>query len=248
MKKTLLFISFISFSLLGFSQTLSIDTGGVNIENDTLYFEFTDVDDYGCFSGDYHVNITNTGSSDLEIQVKRTPKSIECGKYKQPIGHTMCLGDQCYTGDIIPGATNTKKIEAGQTLDLHIKLQFDSVGITNEFYEVYEYNNEANNLVSFSAHYVGGNCTAGYNNITNIFSVKSYPNPANNRINFDYNINKKSYITIHDITGKKVGSIELNTNLNSATFNTEDLQSGIYFYNVHIDGFRTKTDKFIVRH
>ena len=161
----------------------------------------------------------------------------------------MCLGVQCYQGDIIPNATSTKTLAAGATMELHVQIQFDPEGETNEFYEIYEYGNTDNNLVSFNAHYQSPVCNTSVNETTNISYIRSYPNPANNRINFNYNINSNnSYITIHDITGKKVGSIELNSNLNNTSFNTGNLQSGIYFYNVYVDGTKTKTDKFIVRH
>jgi len=253
MKKTLFFIAFTAISLIGFSQTLTIDTGGVDIAGQTLNYVFSDTLSSGNYHGDVYVEITNTGSSDVEIQVKRTPGTVNCGAYYFPTGHTMCLGVQCYQGDIIPSATNTKTLAAGATMELHVQIQFEPMGETNEFYEIYEYGNTDNNLVSFNTHYksiyLPDSCTNVVNNITNNFSIKSYPNPANNRINFSYNINSNnSYITIHDITGKKVGSIELNSNLNNTSFNTGNLQSGIYFYNVYVDGTKTKTDKFIVRH
>jgi len=249
MKKTLLSIAFIAIGLIGFSQTLTIDTGGVDIAGQTLNYIFTDTTSSGDYRGDVYVEITNTGTSDVEIQVKRTPGTVDCGAYYFPTGHTMCLGVQCYTGDIIPSASNTKTLAAGATIELHVQIQFDPMGETNEFYEIYEYGNTDNNLVSFNAHYQSPACNVSVAEVSSNFSIKSYPNPANNKINFNYNINSNnSYITMHDITGKKVGSIELNSNLNTTSFNTERLQSGIYFYNVYVDGVKTKTNKFIVRH
>lgn len=249
MKKILLSIAFVAISLIGFSQTLSIDTGGVDIAGTNLNYIFSDTTSTGNYKGDVYVEITNNGTSDVDFQVKRTPGSIDCGSYYFPTGHMMCLGVQCFTGDIIPSATNTKTLAPGATMELHIQIQFDPEGQTNEFYEIYEYGNESNNLVSFNAHYESPVCNVSVESITNSFSIKSYPNPANNRINFKYNVNSNnSYITIHDITGNKVGVVNLSSNENSTRFNTENLQSGIYFYNVYVDGVKTKTNKFIVRH
>jgi len=255
MKKTLLSIVFIAFSLIGFTQTLTIDTGGVDIAGQTLNYIFSDTTSSGNYHGDVYVEITNSGTTDVDFQVRRIPGSIDCGGYhyntyaQAYTGHTMCLGTQCYSGDTIPSQANTKTLAPGETIELHVQIEFEPEGETNEFYEVYEYGNEDNNLVSFNTHYQSPVCNVSVAEISNNFSIKSYPNPANNKINFKYNVNSNnSYITIHDITGKKVGSIKLNSNLNSTSFNTESLQSGIYFYNVYVDGTKTKTDKFIVRH
>jgi len=258
MKKTLLSIVFVAFSLIGFSQTLTIDTGGVDIAGATLNYVFSDTTSSGNYRGDVYVEITNTAtnpSDSIEFQVRRIPGTIECGGYHYNIyaeaytGHTMCLGTQCFSGDTIPSQVNTKRLHAGETIELHIQIEFEPEGQTNEFYEIYEAGNEVSNLVSFNAHYESPVCNVSVDNIVNNFSIKSYPNPANNRINFNYTINNNnSYITIHDITGKKVGSVKLNSSKNLSFFNTGDLQSGIYFYNVYVDGTKTKTDKFIVRH
>ena len=65
---------------------------------------------------------------------------------------------------------------------------------------------------------------------------------------FNYNIHTQGYVTIHDVTGKQISKIELNQGLDRATFNTSNINNGIYFYNVFVDGVKTYTDKFIVRH
>jgi hypothetical protein len=253
MKKLLLSFAILVISLTGFTQTLSIDTGGVDINGSTLNYVYSDTTSTGDYRGDVYVEITNTATNpadSVEFQVKRTPGIITCGSYYFPTGHTMCLGTQCIPGDIIPGATSTKRLYAGETIELHVQIQFDPTGKTNEFYEVYEFGNEANNLVSFNAQYESiEDCTNNVTKINNKISINSYPNPANSIVNFKYNVNSNdSYITIHDITGKQVGRVNLNASKNLSSLNTESLGSGIYFYNLFIDGTKTKTNKFIVRH
>ena len=256
MKKTLLSLFFIAASFVAFSQ-LTIDTSGVDVDGANLEYTFTEINTSGNYKGDVYVEITNTGSSDVDFQVRRTNQSVSCGQYYFYVyqedtitsGHQMCLGVQCFPGDVIPSATGTKTLAAGATMDLHVQIEFFSEGETEEFYEVYEKDNEANNLVSFSTHYESAVCNVSVESVANKFGIKTYPNPANNLINFNYsNVINNSYIIIHDITGKRVGNVDLNSNMNTASFNTGKLQSGIYFYNVFIDGVKTKTNKFIVRH
>ena len=249
MKKTLLSLFFIAAGFVGISQTITVDTSGIDINETTLEFTYSEITSTGNYRGDVYIEITNTATSSIEIQVRRTNQSLECS-YTFPTGHMMCLGVLCYQGDIIPSATNTKQLLSGETIELHIQIQFDPVGKSTEFYEVYEKDNEANNLVSFTIkHESLGQCGVSVDNISNNLVIKTYPNPANNLINFNYlNISNNSYITIHDITGKEVGNVNLNANMNSVAYNTSKLQAGIYFYNVFVDGIKTKTNKFIIRH
>ena len=172
MKKILLSIAFVAISLIGFSQTLTIDTGGVDIAGATLNYVFTDTASTGDYKGDVSVEITNTATNpadSIEIQIRRTPGTVTCGSYYFPTGHMMCLGVQCYEGDVIPSAG--KKLYAGETIEFHIQIQFDPEGESSEFYEIYEYGNEAGNLVSFNANYLSPICNVSVENVVNSFSI-----------------------------------------------------------------------------
>lgn len=73
-----------------------------------------------------------------------------------------------------------------------------------------------------------------------------YPNPAKDIINISTDKIENSVITIFDITGKEIKSINFNTS--NVALNINDLDAGVYFYAVtnRISGKVIQTNKFIV--
>jgi hypothetical protein len=199
-------------------------------------------------SGNYFYNLVveihNTSSVEKFIQVRRT--NIEQSGYSFPAGHTMCLGTTCYSGDIIPSASSGKKINANDTIELHVQIEFEPTGYGREHYDIFEKDNTQNS-VSFDAYY--HSITSNIKNLTsaNIVS-KAYPNPANNLVKLNYNILDNGFITIHDITGKQIGKAILSKTQNSISLSTDKVNSGMYFYNIYVNNIKIKTDKFVVRH
>lgn len=77
-----------------------------------------------------------------------------------------------------------------------------------------------------------------------IFSL--YPNPAKDIINISTDKIENSIISIFDITGKEVKSIDFNSP--TISLNINDLDAGVYFYTVtnRTSGKTLQTNKFIV--
>lgn len=73
--------------------------------------------------------------------------------------------------------------------------------------------------------------------------VAVYPNPVQNFINFDLNINNYS-VRIVDITGKTVSNSVSTSNKHKV--NTTNFNNGIYFYTISNNGNTITTNKFIV--
>lgn len=82
------------------------------------------------------------------------------------------------------------------------------------------------------------------------YLFNAYPNPASTKVFIPFYSERhaKALITITDITGKQVKTLETlaNTGLNEAEVNTDDLNNGIYFYTYTTDGNVIATRKFIV--
>ena len=83
------------------------------------------------------------------------------------------------------------------------------------------------------------------------FSIfQNYPNPFNQSTNIKYQITNKSFITlkVYDITGKEV-AILLNEEKSAGTysirFDADNLPSGIYFYQLIVNGITLETKKMI---
>ncbi|KAF0128105.1 MAG: hypothetical protein FD155_3430 [Bacteroidetes bacterium] len=88
------------------------------------------------------------------------------------------------------------------------------------------------------------------NPVTEISSV--YPNPVNSEMNIDVNLSKSSKnveVSVHTITGQRVHNQTINTmvtGMNKISVNVSDLNTGVYFCTITVDGFK-ETRKFIVR-
>jgi hypothetical protein len=73
-----------------------------------------------------------------------------------------------------------------------------------------------------------------YNSVSEIekaaSTVKVYPNPATDVINFSINYNKVSKVAIMDITGRLIETVDFN--LNNARVDVSNYNSGVYFYQI----------------
>lgn len=70
-----------------------------------------------------------------------------------------------------------------------------------------------------------------------------YPNPTSDILNFSLSV-KNASISILDVTGKVVKTV--NTNSNIVSVNVSNLTNGLYFYNVISKGETILTNRFIV--
>ena len=81
-------------------------------------------------------------------------------------------------------------------------------------------------------------------------AARVYPNPTNGILNIEVNASQSSNVTmsVFNIMGQKVAekSASFNTGINTASINTNELSSGVYFVTVKANGFE-KTMKFVVK-
>lgn len=78
-----------------------------------------------------------------------------------------------------------------------------------------------------------------------------YPNPANAAANIEYDIkdsNAKAELTFYDMLARKVSTYELNSLDRKLRVDTRNWESGIYLYQLIIDGKKVATKKLLVRH
>ena len=85
-------------------------------------------------------------------------------------------------------------------------------------------------------------------NKTENFSVKVFPNPATERINFTYSLpagNISGKLSIFNSSGKLVRNFNLMALQGQIVYNTTALPQGVYFYTV-VAGEKKETGKFVV--
>ncbi len=79
-------------------------------------------------------------------------------------------------------------------------------------------------------------------------AINLYPNPSSGEINFSYSLEEGDVglLEIFDIAGKKIRSIELNSEIAFVKIENNVLQSGTYLYKYSVNGKVSKTDKLII--
>jgi len=97
-------------------------------------------------------------------------------------------------------------------------------------------------------------CALGYTNVnTNVTpsDLNVFPNPMSQscEITYDFSTIKDfctANITLYDVMGKAVKTVELKNNQGNVTLTKGDLQAGTYFYSLTVDETRLKTEKLVI--
>ena len=78
--------------------------------------------------------------------------------------------------------------------------------------------------------------------------VRVYPNPNNGSFSFEYKLksNETGLLNIMDVTGKLVSTHTLESAKNSLQINANELNNGVYFYQIMVNGNVVGADKLII--
>ncbi|GAB3165534.1 T9SS type A sorting domain-containing protein [Telluribacter humicola] len=78
-----------------------------------------------------------------------------------------------------------------------------------------------------------------------------YPNPANESAEIDYTLSssvRDAKLIIYNVLGSPVAEFSLDKNDTKLNVNTRELPTGIYFYQLAVEGKKVATKKMLVRH
>ena len=76
---------------------------------------------------------------------------------------------------------------------------------------------------------------------------KAYPNPASSLVHFDYSFDGSLSAVVYNLLGQEVLRQDLNANNGQMTLSVADLQEGIYFCTMMVNGRARATEKFVVK-
>lgn len=81
-------------------------------------------------------------------------------------------------------------------------------------------------------------------------NVTSFPNPANSELQINYSLTNVSspLLNVYSIVGNKISTQSLNQVEGVLNLNTQNLQSGMYFFTIEEKGKRVFTQRFNVVH
>ncbi len=77
----------------------------------------------------------------------------------------------------------------------------------------------------------------------------AYPNPASSMVRFNYELPSaaRASVSVYNLLGQEVLQQDLNALNGQVVFSVADLNEGIYFCNLRVDGRTVKTEKFVVK-
>lgn len=211
---------------------------GSAIVNDTILISTTNVENTLVVP----VYVKNLTEENLDIMVKKYDLDIVSGS------DAYFCWDRCYPNDAFISAIFLSA-EANDTIkDFSGDFKPNGInGLSKIMYTFFK-NKTDDDSISVTIYY--DIVTVGINNFELIkSSISSFPNPANDILNFNYNLghNSQGEIYIYDLVGKKVKHKQITNSENNSQINVSDLNPGIYIWTIQMDGIPIKSEKLIKR-
>jgi len=200
-------------------------------------------DEYGFGELIQHMQIRNNTSAPMMILVEK-----EVVEDLEGTMNTFCWANQCYgpftnispdAGEVAPGEVNTD--------DLSFHAQFNEMfGVIVMKYYAYEQNSPDDRISIVVRFHRSGE---GVHETADIRFGQAYPNPASSVVNFDYNLSAsdKASVSVYNLLGQEVISQPVNSLQDRLSISVADLNDGIYFCNLFVNGCAVKTEKFVVK-
>jgi hypothetical protein len=243
MKKILLFVYFASIAaFFGYSQSLSLlDTLGNTIENNSGFIL------NGIPTADEmvsYVYVKNNTQSPVSVKVKKVELSMVGDSYSM-----FCWG-LCFAPSVTV-APDPKIIEGDSVNKIDFSGHYVPNGNAGESvirYVFFLTDNPSDTVcvsVGYSAYPLGIQSNTSTASISN-----AYPNPANDRVSFNYNLQQSDAgsVIIRNLLGSVVKETALTSGPGKITFNTGDLADGVYFYSLIANGQTVLSKKLVVKH
>lgn len=79
--------------------------------------------------------------------------------------------------------------------------------------------------------------------------ISAFPNPARGQVFFKYNLgqdNRKAILYIRDLDGKLLKEFQLTDSQGQVRWNTENINSGVYIYNISLNGKDLESQKIVI--
>lgn len=228
------------FGLFSMAQSFSLTTTtGANLQDgDTI----TVVDGNANASFNLIVWVTNNALTSKYVKAMRTEMSIVNGSENY-----FCWGN-CYDTSVYVSIDSikmdSKYTEKGFSGD------YDSYGHAGKSIIKYTFFDAANpsDKVEFYTEYIAGSGVGIKDAIYEYSISNAYPNPATNNFNINYNFKnaQSARVEILSVIGSVVSSQEISTNSNQARIDISNINNGVYFYNIIVDGRKIESKKLII--
>ncbi|MEA3443637.1 MAG: T9SS type A sorting domain-containing protein [Bacteroidota bacterium] len=224
----------ISFMLTAQNFTIE-DHNGVDVSNTTIDINGSVSDNELAVD----MKVVNNGAADYDVILKKSYISIVANT-----SNHFCTSVCFPSGTMESGPY---LVNAGQSNDISFHyFPSGNAGSSTIMYTIYNADvaNHPGDSVSVTVNYIVTN------NVDEAFStrIEIYPNPATDIVKFDYQINSanNSWFTFYNMLGNKVKSINLDKSFGNLIIPVDDLEAGIYFYSVIVNGDAIKTNRLVI--
>jgi hypothetical protein len=193
------------------------------------------------------VEVTNNSNSPMDVLAKKVENSLIEGSV-----NTFCWAGQCYP-PFVYVSPNFTTIPAGATTAVgefsgHYNPS-SNPGQSSISYVFFDNNNPNDSVMVTVLFYTS--ITGITSTIKNEFTLSEpYPNPANDFVKFDYDLNHdfSGQIKIYSLVGSLVKEMKITDQSGTIEVNTDKFEEGFYFYVFSSSGKEIKTGRFIVSH
>ena len=197
------------------------------------------------------VFLQNNGTDSLEVAVEL---DVSCYDQMDELKIQVCMGIYCWDPRNTDGIWDSENfalltLAPGQsTGELSFKQFFEGdMGSQWRFYFFDRNNPEDRVMVELNV----GACDSA-NAITEAPALEAspaYPNPAHNTVNIDFNVSASPVkLQVFDLVGNVVKDLTLETTQGTAKLDVSDLNNGVYFYNLTVNGHRSEVKSLVVSH
>lgn len=234
-----LFLLLSSFSGVLFSQTLELQTtnGSILQYGDTITVSGTSQSSELIA----HLNVKNISSNSIQVSCTKSYVSIVTGS-----SNTFCWANNCYPPTVYT-STNSKTL-ASQEIATDFSGDYYPNGISGISYIRYTFNVYHGDSAWIIVKYDATGSSISSNNLAKL--LKPYPNPASTNVNIPFQLssNQKGCIEIYDVIGKIKGQFYINSKTNIQSLPVDNLNNGIYFVQLKVNGNIIGTEKIIIKH
>lgn len=199
-----------------------------------------------------HMQVRNLANEPVNVLIEKEHIQIVEGTE-----NSFCWGS-CYTPDVFisprPVTLEANAISGENDLSFHHLIDPEYSGDPNNFIpgtsivKYYAYpENAQDQKVCIEVWFAYNADNVAENHVINF--GHAYPNPASTVVRFNYEFDSNSNIEarVYNLLGQEVMRQELNGLQGQLTFSVADLNEGIYFCNLMVNGRAVKTEKFIVK-
>ena len=241
-KKTIFTLMFMTVMGWVSAQSLRFEwNGNVYAEGETV--ECTN-DEFGYGEYIQHMQLKNLTSDDLNVIVEK-----EVVEDLEGTSNFFCWG-MCFSPDVFvspnPVTVAANSVTNEDALSFHAYFEENVYGKVWMKYSAYDERHPDDRV---TINVVFNKSGVGVREAVAVNFGQAYPNPASSVVNFDYNINSsdRASVSVYNLLGQEVRNQQLNSLQGRLSVSVADLNEGIYFCKLFVNGCAVKTEKFVVK-